>query len=238
MSPQELPGFLAQPQKINLYAYALNNPVRYNDPTGLDETETMGTIADVAGIASSVAEETQVWTSTLSKGGQFLASGAGKVATGVSVAIKAGQFIQDPSAATGGQLLNEGTKTLVSVAAPPVGIIWAVLDLTGYGPSAILEHTEKSIQANRAATRAYEHATKVSRESARRINEQLPGLQSKFRNIEQKLDKLVNDTAKLKATRQKELKDLNSQIKSYERQIRSQKRELRHWKEVERKAKE
>ena len=57
LSPQELPAFLGQPQKINLYAYALNNPVRYNDPTGLDETETMGTIADVAGIAASVAEE-------------------------------------------------------------------------------------------------------------------------------------------------------------------------------------
>jgi RHS repeat-associated protein len=238
LSAPELPAFLGQPQKLNLYAYALNNPVRYNDPTGLDEAETMATIGDVTGLAASVAEEAHVWTSTLSKGGQFVASGAGKVATGVGVAIKAGQFIQDPSMATGGQLLNEGTKTLVSVAAPPVGIIWAVLDLTGYGPSAILEHTEKSIQANRAATRAYERATKVSRESARRINEQLPGLQSKLRSIEQKLNQLLVDTARLKATRQKELKDLNAQIKSYERQIKSQKRELRHWKEVERKAKE
>jgi RHS repeat-associated protein len=233
LSLKELSAFLARPQKLNLYAYALNNPLRFNDPSGLDETDAMSTIADVVGLYAGIVEEVHVWTHAISKGGQFAAGAASKGATGVSLTIKAGQFIQDPSAATGGQLLNEGAKTLVSVVAAPVGIIWSVLDLTGYGPSSILESIEKSIEYNRAATRAYEQTTKVATESARRINEQLPGLQQKFRAIETNLDKLNAGIAKLKATQETELKRLNAQIKSYERQIQHQKQELRHWNKVE-----
>jgi Spy/CpxP family protein refolding chaperone len=116
-------------------------------------------------------------------------------------------------------------------AGAPVGIIWSVLEFTGYGPSAILEHTEKSIQYNRAARRAYEQTAEVSRESARRINEQLPGLQVKSRALEANLDKL-------KATQENELKHLNAQIQSYQHQIPQQKRELRHWQAMEREANE
>jgi RHS repeat-associated protein len=35
LSPEELSAFLSEPQDINLYAFARNNPLRYADPTGL-----------------------------------------------------------------------------------------------------------------------------------------------------------------------------------------------------------
>src|SRR5260221_14333152 len=36
MSPDPLGGHLENPQSLNRYTYALNNPLSYTDPTGLD----------------------------------------------------------------------------------------------------------------------------------------------------------------------------------------------------------
>src|SRR6185503_13176146 len=97
LAPEELTAFLGQPQKLNLYAYAMNNPVRYNDPSGLDETDKVGKASDVVGVYAGAAEELDVWTRVLSNGGRTAAGLASKATMGVSVLIKAGQFAQDPS---------------------------------------------------------------------------------------------------------------------------------------------
>ena len=37
LAPDERRAALSHPQKLNLYAYALNNPLKYQDPTGLED---------------------------------------------------------------------------------------------------------------------------------------------------------------------------------------------------------
>jgi len=40
MDGDGLATFLSQPQKLGIYAYVLNNPLRYVDPSGLEESDT------------------------------------------------------------------------------------------------------------------------------------------------------------------------------------------------------
>jgi type VI protein secretion system component Hcp len=40
LSGDEMPDFLARPQRLNPLAYARNNPVAFSDPTGLDEVHS------------------------------------------------------------------------------------------------------------------------------------------------------------------------------------------------------
>lgn len=39
LSPEDLAAFMIVPQKMNPYGYVLNNPTRYDDPTGLEEDD-------------------------------------------------------------------------------------------------------------------------------------------------------------------------------------------------------
>jgi RHS repeat-associated protein len=238
LSSEDLVSFLSSPREINPYQYGLNNPLRYNDPTGLDKVDTVSTSADVVGIVAGGAEEAGIVAQYLGKTVPgYVNTGAnvaGKATAAVSVGIKAVQFAQDPSYATGGQLANESAKALVGVAAPPVALIWSVLDLTGYGPSAILEHTEKSIQANRAATKSYQQATEASRQTVSLVNEAAPKIRAKHQQIEAKLQQLVRATDKLnQTTRQslkgetRSLKELNDAIRKQERINRRTRAELR-----------
>ncbi len=242
-----LGSFLHQPQRINLYAYGLNNPIRYNDPSGLDDVDKVSATADVVGVVAGGAEE----ASTLaylagfnpSKGGGTAMGVAGKTASVVSVAVKTAQFIHDPSSATGGQLANESAKALTGIVAPPVALVWSILDLTGYGPSAILEHTEKSIQANREAARLYTETAQIYGRMATQINQAEPVLRGQLEQIGAKVTyvnkaaKTVRETA-LKSLQgdTRSLEELNAEIRKVEGQIRQQKREERYWKERERKA--
>jgi RHS repeat-associated protein len=238
LSVDDLSSFLSRPSGINPYQYGGNNPLRYNDPTGLDKVDTAGKTADVVGIVAGVIEEADNVAGVMGKAlPKALTTGgsiAGPVSSAVSVGIKAWEFGKDPSYATGGQLANEGAKALVGVAVPPVGLIWSVLDLTGYGPSAILEHTEKSIQANRAATRAYERATAASRQTVDLVNEKAPKIKAKLQQVDTKLQHLVRETDKLNQKTRKALKgetrslqELNDAIRRQERINRRTAAELR-----------
>lgn len=69
---------------------------------------------------------------------------------------------------------------------PPVGVILAVLDLAGVGPSQTLEAIEKTIQYNRQATKHYQEATKhlklaekIYRDGAQRVGTKLNELRPK-----------------------------------------------------------
>lgn len=238
LEPDDFASYLSGPQEINPYRYGLNNPLRYNDPTGLDDTEAVSKGADVVGIVTAGADEASTWGALWGfkpPGGLSTAAGvAGKSAAVVSVGLKTAEFINDPSAATGGQLLNESAKTLVGFAAPPVGLIWSVLDLTGYGPSAILEHTEKSIQANRAATKFHQQATEASLKTVALVNEAAPKIRAQLKQADAKLQQLVKATEKLnQSTRQslkgetRSLKELNDAIRKQERINRRTRTELR-----------
>jgi RHS repeat-associated protein len=232
LSPDDLANFLGSPRDLNPYQYGMNNPLRFNDPTGLDKKETVSTANDVIGLGAGAVEEYALWTSR--KGLEGGAGVVGKVTAGVSVAMKAYDFASNPNSGTGGQLLNESAKTLMGFAVPPVGLIWSALDLTGYGPSAILEATEKSIQANRAATKSYNQATVAWKQAAATYNEGAARIGPKLREVDAKLQHLVRETNKLnERTRNslkgetRSLKELNDAIAKQERTNRGLKAELR-----------
>ncbi|MHB1306150.1 MAG: toxin TcdB middle/N-terminal domain-containing protein [Limisphaerales bacterium] len=227
LSAQDLTSFLSQPQRLNLYAYALGNPVRYNDPSGLDGVDTTSTAADVVGLTAAAADEVAILGFIRPGGAGQLSNVAGKAATVVSLGIKAGQFFHDPSMETGMQLGYEGTKTAIGVAVPPVGIILAVLDLTGYGPSAIIEHTHRSIRANRESQRLYQQTAKTYTQIAEQYRQAEKTGRARLTQIEGKLEVLNQKTERLKQTRQKELQYLNRQIHAAERQNRALKAQLR-----------
>lgn len=222
LSPDDLVGFLSSPRDLNPYQYGLNNPMRFNDPTGLDKEETVATVNDAIGVGAGAVEEYALWTSR--KAVESGAGVVGKATAGVSVAMKAYDFATNPNSGTGGQLLNESAKSLMGIALPPVGLIWSALDLTGYGPSAILEATEKSIQANRAATKALQQATVSYKQAAATYNEGAARIGPKLREVDAKLQHLVRETNKLnERTRNalkgetRSLKELNDAIAKQER---------------------
>ena len=241
LSSSELASFLGQPQELNLYAYAFNNPVRYNDPTGLDGNDKVSWGVDAAGAAAASAEEASLWNYRFNPSASSSSAGTavgvvGKTASVISVAWKTAEFINDPSSATGGQLANEGAKTLVGMAAPPVGIIWAVLDLTGYGPSQILESTEKSIQAHRQAAKYYKQTAEIYQATTKMINEAAPRIAAQQQHAAERLKVLQRNTAKVQQTARKVLKgdtrslaELNAAIQKQERANRRTAAELRRW---------
>jgi RHS repeat-associated protein len=230
-SPSDLASFLAHPQELNLYTYAFNNPLRYNDPSGLDGKEAFGWGNDAAGIMAGAAEEAALLQSKTTPLFPLMSSGTGKVvgALGkgtavISVGIKAYEFARDRSEANGAQLLNEGAKTLVGIACAPVGLIWSVADLAGVGPSAILESTYKSIEAHKEAKAHYEKATAAYQGMTKMINQKAPRIAAQQQYAAQRLKVLQDKTAKWNAKSKASLKgetrslaQLNSAIKAQER---------------------
>jgi hypothetical protein len=239
LSSSELTSFLAHPQELNLYAYAVNNPVRYDDPTGLDANDKVSWGVDAAGAASATAEEASLWNYRFNPSATSPSAGTavkvvGKTAAVISLTWKTAEFLNDPSSATGGQLANEGAKTLVGIACPPVGIVWSVLDLTGYGPSQILESTEKATQAHKQAAAAYRKTAETYRGMANMINEAAPRIAAQQRHAAERLKVLNHKTAKVHQTAQKVLKgdtrslaELNAAIQKQERLNRRTAAELR-----------
>lgn len=239
LGTSDFASFLAQPQEFNLYAYALNNPIRYNDPTGLDGKDKVAWGNDAAGAGAAGADEAALWNyrfnpKATSSGAGTALKVVGKSATVISIVWKTAEFLNDPGSATGGQLLNEGAKTLVGVVAAPVGIVWSVLDLTGYGPSAILESTEKSIEANRKAATAYRKTAEIYRGTTQMINERAPKIEAQQRHAADRLKVLKRETAKWHAKSLKSLKgdtrsleQLNAAIKRQEKINRRTAAELR-----------
>jgi RHS repeat-associated protein len=218
LTSSELGSFLARPQELNLYAYAFNNPLRYNDPNGLDAKDKVAWGNDAAGAAAGAADEAALWNyrfnpSASSSGAPTALKVVGKSATVISVTWKTAEFINDPSEATGAQLANEGAKTLVSVAAPPVGLVWSILDLTGYGPSQTLEALDKSAKANRAAAKAYRQTAAIHRATTQMINERAPKIAAQQRHAGERLKVLKQETAKWN---QKSLKALKGETRSLE----------------------
>ena len=72
LDEDDLSSYLTEPQKSNLYSYALNNPVRYTDPSGLDqEAAELAAIRQTltnAGVGADTAVAANVKPSSPSQG--------------------------------------------------------------------------------------------------------------------------------------------------------------------------
>jgi RHS repeat-associated protein len=109
LSADDLSSFLSQPQKANLYSYVLNNPIRYNDPAGLEErpsnaTQVSNVASDVSTAGSSFLEFLQFGAGAGSSNMSFAiheAAGTGSsIATGaavVSLLFEGMDLVKDPS---------------------------------------------------------------------------------------------------------------------------------------------
>lgn len=240
LSSSDLGSFLGRPQALNLYAYVFNNPLRYNDPTGLDGKEAFGWGNDAVGVVAGTAEEAALLQSKTTPLFPLMSSGTGKVVgivgkgtAVISVGMKAIDFARDPSSATGGQLLNEGAKTLTGIVCAPVGLVWALADLSGYGPSQILEATEATIQAHRRSAQYYKQTAATYNAMTAMINERAPIIAAKQQHAAERLKVLNQKVAKLNATTQKVLKgdtrsleELNAEVAKAEAKLAKSKREL------------
>ncbi len=109
LSQEDLAAFLSQPQKANLYSYVLNNPIKYNDPAGLEErrsnaTQLADTASDISTGGSAFLEFLQFGAGAGSSNMSFAlyeAAGTGSsIATGaavVSLAFEGMDLVKNPT---------------------------------------------------------------------------------------------------------------------------------------------
>jgi len=117
MSAAEYQSFLATPQKGGLYAYCLNNPLKYSDPTGLDENDldAVGSANDVAGIGFGLVEK--------AGGGLEIVGKVGGHAGGaLDVTLSVVSAIDDPSAKNITKIGWSGTKWVAGVTSFGAGL--------------------------------------------------------------------------------------------------------------------
>ncbi|HXI49915.1 MAG TPA: RHS repeat-associated core domain-containing protein, partial [Candidatus Saccharimonadales bacterium] len=229
LAASELGSLLSEPQQLNLYAYAFNNPLRYNDPSGLDGNDKVSAGVDSAGIVASSVDEAALWNyrfrpSATSSGAPTGLKVVGKTAAVISITWKTAEFLNKRDAASGGQLANEVAKTAVGAICPPVGLIWSVLDLTGYGPSAYLAALDATTQAHRASAKAYRQTAETYRGMTKMLNEATPRIAAQQQHAAERLKVLNRETAKWHEKSRKALKgetrsleQLNAAIKAQER---------------------
>jgi RHS repeat-associated protein len=206
LSGEELEAFITRPQLMNAYAYVLNNPLRYVDPTGLDPkaaSEGMVPLDDTLGVAG-IAVATGQHLEGITK-----LKGPGVVLDVVSVGIKTYDFAKDPSAYNGVVAGYTAGKALLTAYAPPVGIAVQALDTIGIGPAKMIDMSFETIQGYRQTAEIYRGLTQSYTEMSQRLDK-LSG------EIQAETDRLRAETRRMQA----ETRKIQEQIERSRESIR------------------
>jgi|GEM_PF-3258170 len=130
--PETLGRFLTNSQMLNLYAYALNNPLKYTDPSGLDaasDIEKIDNANDLRDAAFTLVELVAKEDGLISD----TAKGFGKVATPIGPLIDGIALLQNPSSRTASDFSSTVGITAASVVNPAIGLAVLASKLVG-GP--------------------------------------------------------------------------------------------------------
>jgi RHS repeat-associated protein len=214
LSSREFGAFLFRPQEINLYMYAADNPFHYVDPSGLDNAEA-GTneraeksVEDVKWSAErggAVVTATEIAAHHLHYHAPYLRY-PGPLLDALNTGMAAGRFAADPTTANGLDLGVSGSKWALTAALPPVGLAVQLLDLTPYGPSAMIEsiremdreiaemkleieQTKSDIQRINRETERIRAATERTRAERLRMEAEIRQAQQETRKIQEQIRK-------------------------------------------------
>lgn len=168
LDSEDLTRFLANPQRQHPYAYALNNPLRYIDPTGLDPEEANAAF-DVANKAVGLAGTASDVAQHAGKLARF--KGPGLFLDGVDIGMKTARFVDDPSYYNGATTVYAVGKAALTAYLPAAGIALQVMDHVGIGPGSVLDWGEEISQQYRDNARTWKRVTQSYNELSQRYEE-------------------------------------------------------------------
>jgi RHS repeat-associated protein len=189
LSGDDLGAFLGAPQRLNLYAYVSGNPLKYWDPTGLDEkspglVDTADTFIDRMGFIADINK----------------LDGPGLAFDVVGVGIKTGKFVADPSVMRGVAVGYDATKAVLTVKCPPVGLALQGLDLIGIGPGTFIDWAADEEDAANVRIEELKQVAATYQKTAQRYTE--------IARIHQQATARLRAETKVIETRTKETEDL------------------------------
>lgn len=185
LSGGDLAGFLGTPQKLNLYAYAASNPLKYWDPTGLDEEKSPGLVDTVDTMGDRLG-----FLSDINK-----LDGPGMLFDVVGVTIKTAKAIDNPTAPRIIVAGYEVTKAAATKFVPPLGLGLQGLDLAGIGPGTFFDwaadsydemearsrENEKTIADLKHISKTYEEIAEINRRMTQSLKAETARLQEQIK---------------------------------------------------------
>jgi RHS repeat-associated protein len=207
LSERSLSAFLSVPQRMNLYTYARNNPLKYWDPTGLDEkkkdpglVDTADTFVDRMGFIADVNK----------------VKGPGLVFDIAGVGIKTVKLVDEPSVMRGVAVGYDVTKAALTAKVPPVGLVLQGLDLIGIGPGTFIDWAADEIDETNARIEEKRQLAETYRKTAETYKKLAEIHRQEAVRIEAETFRIKAETKKIQA----ETREAEDSVKRMDERIR------------------